>query len=83
MMNPLPRIDVHGMTREQALATLRINLCHFYETGFPEVHVVHGHGQGILKSAVRATLRTIGYVKSIKRATQSEGGDGVTIAVFK
>ncbi len=82
-MNPLPRIDVHGMTKEQAVSAIRINLLHFYNIGFPEVHIVHGHGQGILKTAVRSMLRTIGYVKSMRRGKDNEGGDGVTIAVFK
>lgn len=82
-MNSRPSIDVHGMTKEQALSTMRINLIHFYHTGFPEVHIIHGHGQGILKAAVRSSLITIGYVKSIRKGKDNEGGDGVTIAIFK
>ena len=82
-MNSRPSIDVHGMTKDQALSTMKLNLMHFYQTGFPEVHIIHGHGQGILKTAVRSSLRTIGYVKSIKKGNDNEGGDGVTIAIFK
>jgi DNA mismatch repair protein MutS2 len=82
-MNTRPSIDVHGMTRDQAISTIRMNLLYFYNTGFPEVHIVHGHGQGILKAAVRDMLRTVGFVKSLRKGKDNEGGDGVTVAIFK
>ncbi len=35
-MNNLPVIDIHGMTRKDAIQVLRINLKHFHNQGFHE-----------------------------------------------
>ena len=77
-MNQLPVIDVHGMNREDAIQVLRLNLKHFHNQGFHEVTIVHGHGQGILRTCVRAFLEKLYYVKDIK----STSNDGATIAIF-
>ena len=63
-MNQLPVIDVHGMNRYDAIKTIRINLKSFYDEGFPEVTIVHGHGTGILRESVREFLKNIYYVKN-------------------
>ncbi|MCM2325861.1 MAG: Smr/MutS family protein [Candidatus Woesearchaeota archaeon] len=76
------KIDVHGMNKEEALKAVRLNLLLYYNMGYPEVQIVHGHGQGILKEAVRNCLGNIGYVKKIRVGKPSEGGDGATIAIF-
>ncbi|MEK6916872.1 MAG: Smr/MutS family protein [Nanoarchaeota archaeon] len=81
-MNQLPVIDVHGMTREETIRTIRINLLAFYNMGFHEVHIIHGKGQGILRDAVRTLLSGTGYVKRFRAGKSNEGGDGVTVAIF-
>lgn len=78
-MNPPPLIDVHGLTKKDAIHTLRLNLKYFYDQGFPEVTIIHGHGLGILKQAVRQFLGQVYFVKRIK----SKNNDGATVAVFK
>ncbi|MEM3373905.1 MAG: Smr/MutS family protein [Candidatus Woesearchaeota archaeon] len=81
-MQPLPKIDVHGLNSQQALDLIRYNLYDFYKRGFNEVYIIHGHGKGILKTKIRQMLKTFSFVKKIKRASQYEGGDGVTIVIF-
>jgi DNA mismatch repair protein MutS2 len=82
-MMQTPKIDVHGMTREEALSSVRINLPGFASRGYNEVFIVHGHGKNILKDSIRNLLRQLSYVKSIRIGKQNEGGDGVTIVSFK
>ena len=77
-MNPLPVIDVHGMNRVEAVKTVRKNLKYFHDQGFNEVHIIHGHGTGVLKAYVRTLLSHLSYVKDMR----SESNDGVTVAVF-
>ncbi len=81
-MYETPKIDVHGMTSESACNLVRANLIGFYQRGYPEVFIIHGHGKGILKQNIRAMLRSFSYVKSLRRGKTNEGGDGVTVAVF-
>jgi len=75
----LPIIDVHGMTKEQALRVVSINMRAFYDQGFPDCTIIHGHGQGILKKNIRALLKQTIYVKSMA----SDSNDGATIAYFE
>ena len=41
--------------------------------------IIHGHGTGAVKSAVREYLSKSTYAKSFRRGEIYEGGDGVTV----
>lgn len=77
------KIDVHGMTVAQAEAILRVNLAGFCNRGYNEVFIIHGKGQGRLRAAVRKLLSRLYFVRSGRRGGPHEGGDGVTVAVFR
>ncbi len=47
------------------------------------VRVVHGHGTGRLRAAVREHLRDHPAVASLRPGRPEEGGDGATVAVLK
>ncbi|HUP43192.1 MAG TPA: Smr/MutS family protein, partial [Thermoanaerobaculia bacterium] len=48
-----------------------------------EVRVVHGHGTGQLRNAVRAHLRGHPAVASHRPGAPEEGGNGATVVVLK
>ena len=82
-MYDLPKIDVHGMTSREAISLIQLSLPGFYNRGFPDVFIIHGNGQGILKKNIRNLLSGTYYVKSHRSGKPDEGGDGVTVAVFR
>ena len=48
--------------------------------GLPQVRVIHGHGTGALRAAVRDELARHPLVERATPAPPDEGGDGATIA---
>jgi DNA mismatch repair protein MutS2 len=44
------------------------------------LRIVHGHGTGALRKAVREHLRASPFVSRVTAADDEDGGDGVTIA---
>lgn len=51
--------------------------------GYPQVKVVHGKGEGILRKMVWDLLKEVPYVKSFRFGDEAEGGQGVTIVYFE
>jgi DNA mismatch repair protein MutS2 len=72
--------DVRGMYREDAMAELARCLDAAASRQALAIWVVHGHGSGILKEAVRDYLATSSYVTHFRPGERAEGGDGVTLA---
>ncbi len=77
------RIDLRGMRTDDALRELRDALDRAYRTDANEVTVVHGHGTGALKKAVREELGSSSYVASFRPGEAPEGGDGVTVVALR
>ncbi|HHE04616.1 MAG TPA: hypothetical protein ENL19_00980, partial [candidate division WOR-3 bacterium] len=73
----------HGKTAREAIALLKYNMKSFYDRGLHEIFIVHGKGQGILRENVRAYVRNLPYVKGYRQGGRSEGGNGVTVVIFK
>jgi DNA mismatch repair protein MutS2 len=76
----VPVADVRGMRVDEALRAVEMELDRATRAGDDRVHVLHGHGSGALKSAIREHLQRSPYVRRSRPAEQHEGGDGVTIA---
>jgi DNA mismatch repair protein MutS2 len=79
-MQQMPRIDVHGMTGDEATRAAAINLREFQRDGYPEVFIVHGHGTGVLKRRIREMLSKYGY--RWRPGRYGEGEDGVTVVLL-
>ena len=76
----VPLVDVRGMRVDEALRALELELDRAMRAGEERVQVLHGHGSGALKAAVREHLQRSPYVSKSRPAEQHEGGDGVTVA---
>lgn len=72
-------LDIRGYRVEDALDNLEFYLDKASLANLHEVQIIHGHGTGALKSAVRDFLSTSPYVAKFRPGEDTEGGDGVSI----
>ncbi len=73
-------LDLHGQTVEEALAKVDSFLDRAIVAGLPYVRIIHGHGSGALRSAIREHLREHPYVRACRPGLPNEGGNAVTMA---
>ena len=81
-------IDLHGLTVEDALYRLEQGIPLLYGRGVDEVLIIHGKGEGILRTEVLNYLRTASckqYVQSIRPGEKFNlpGGEGVVKVIFR
>lgn len=72
-------LDLRGYRVEEALDELEAYLDKASLANLTPVHIIHGHGTGALKSAVREFLSTSPYVAKFRVGENAEGGDGVCV----
>ncbi len=77
------RLDLRGYRVEDALDSLDLYLDEVSLASLNEVIIIHGHGTGALKQAVRDYLKESPYVESYRAGNDSEGGDGVCVVKIK
>ena len=73
-------IDLRGQTAEEALEQLTAQLDQALLSNAKSVRIIHGHGTGKLKVAIRQFLAQSAYVTAFRPGAKDEGGDGVTMA---
>ncbi len=79
-MSGFARIDLRGKTAEEALEQLITQLDQALLHNSKSVRIIHGHGTGKLKAAIRHFLAQSAYVSVFRPGMREEGGDGVTVA---
>ena len=72
-------LDLRGYRVEDALDSLEFYLDKASLANLSVVSIIHGHGTGALKSAVRDFLATSPYVAKFRPGEDAEGGDGISI----
>lgn len=72
-------LDLRGERVEEALDNLEAYLDKASLANLSPVYVIHGHGTGALKSAVRDFISTSPYVAKFRVGEDAEGGDGVSV----
>jgi DNA mismatch repair protein MutS2 len=72
-------VDVRGMRADEALRELEAFLDKAALEGSDSIFVIHGHGTGALRKAVREYLATSPYVARFRPGGPGEGGDGVSV----
>jgi DNA mismatch repair protein MutS2 len=75
-------LHLHGQRVEEGLNQLERFLDRATLSEEREVRVVHGHGSGKLKKAIRDYLKSAPYVERFRPGDLWEGGDGVTVVTL-
>jgi DNA mismatch repair protein MutS2 len=76
-------VDVRGHAADEALDQVTAALDRATLEGAPSLRIIHGHGTGKLKAALRTYLRDSPYVAQARPGDRAEGGDGVTIVTIR
>lgn len=74
-----PRLDVRGMRREELIRMLELYLDEAMLAGVHSFQIVHGKGNGVLKKAVRETLKSYPHELRYSHPEDAAGGTGVTL----
>jgi DNA mismatch repair protein MutS2 len=77
------RCDVRGMRADEALTELEQFLDRGLRSGEEAALIVHGHGTGALKQAIRDYLASSPYIRMFRPGETHEGGDGVTVVALR
>lgn len=76
-------LDLRGERVEEALDDLENYLDKASLANLSPVYIIHGHGTGALKSAVRDFVSNSPYVAKYRVGEDAEGGDGVCVIDIK
>ena len=76
-------LNLIGRNLDDAIYEMNKYLDDAYLAGLGQVRIIHGRGEGILKSGLRAELKRNKHVKKFSAAPYDEGGEGATIVEFK
>ena len=76
-------LDVRGQAADDALDVVVAGLDRAVLGGSPFVRIIHGHGTGRLRAALREYLKASPYVVAFRPGDRAEGGDGVTIVELR
>jgi DNA-nicking Smr family endonuclease len=80
-----PRLDLHGMSVENALAEVQRRVAAWRKTGIPRARIVTGRGshsgdgQAAIRDAVERWLRRAPGAVGVYRARPDSGGEGVVL----
>ena len=76
-------LDLRGSRVDEALALLQRYIDDAILCSIPEVRILHGKGNGVLRQVTRDYLRSQKEAKSVKDAPLESGGAGITIVSFR
>jgi DNA mismatch repair protein MutS2 len=75
-------IHLLGKTVDEAMDALAAYLDRAARSGKPFVRIVHGHGSGAIRKAVRDFLKKSRYEMKFRAGGPNEGGEGCTVVEF-
>lgn len=78
-----PQLDVRGMRVEELLPVLTRFMDDAVQFGMAEVTILHGKGEGVLRTVVRDFLKKVRHVASFRDEHADRGGAGITVATLK
>jgi DNA mismatch repair protein MutS2 len=74
-----PDRDVRGFRAEEAIEAVRNLVDDAAVVQYPTVRVLHGKGDGILRSVIREYLSTLPVVRKFRDEHLESGGSGITV----
>ncbi len=75
-------LHLRGLRVEEALEQLQDYIDNAFRAGMPWVRIIHGHGTGAMRRAVREALSGHPLVRALESPPQEQGGAGVTVATL-
>ncbi len=82
-MNMSTTINVRGQSLDDAVMNVDKYLDDAFMAGLKEVTVIHGRGEGILRTGLQQMMKRHKHVKDFRKGAYNEGGDGVTVVQLK
>lgn len=79
---PSNTFDMRGMRVDEGLEDLSLFLDQCLMRHHDYAFILHGHGTGALKSAIRQWLPSSAHVSQWARATEDQGGDAFTVVAL-
>ena len=76
-------LDLRGSRVDEALSSLQRYMDDAVLCSIPEVRILHGKGNGVLRQITRDYLKSQKEVKSFRDAPFESGGAGVTMVYFR
>jgi DNA mismatch repair protein MutS2 len=80
---PVLELHIRGMRLEEAMKLVEKQLDSALLHGLHEFSIVHGKGEGILRTAVHRYLKSLAAVEDFRFSLPEEGGFGRTIVTLK
>lgn len=77
------RLDLRGKRGDEALKEVEVFIDDAILVGIREVQIVHGKGDGILRTLIRKRLKNFKEIESTSDGHADRGGDGITIVKLK
>ena len=73
------KIDIRGLRMEEAIKMVENFVDKALISNSPNLRIIHGKGNGILRKAVRRKLKEYNVKMELSHPNHDDGGDGVTI----
>ena len=78
-LNFKSEIDIRGKRSNEALSLVMEFVEQAIVLGITQIQILHGKGDGILRSQIRTYLKTVNVIQSFSDAPVEMGGAGITI----
>ncbi len=78
-----PELDLRGQKANEALKKLQLYIDDAMLLGIHQVRILHGKGDGILRQAIRETLKDLPGISRFRDEHPDRGGAGMTIVDFR
>jgi DNA mismatch repair protein MutS2 len=78
-----PQLDVRGMRVDELVPVLTRFMDDALLFGVGEVSILHGKGEGVLRTVVRDYLKRLKNVSGVRDEHADRGGAGITLATLK